>query len=129
MPHPDTIVIGGGVIGCAIAWRLAQAGVPVLVLERAIPGAEASSAAGGILAAQEESHGPGPLTELFLASRARFPAVAAELRDATGLDIGHRETGLLAACFDEAEVARLETRYAWQRHAGLRLAWLRGREL
>jgi glycine oxidase len=48
----EVVVIGGGVMGCAIAWRLAQAGVPTLVLERAIPGAEASSAAAGILAAQ-----------------------------------------------------------------------------
>jgi len=127
--HPDTIVIGGGVIGCSIAWRLARAGVRVLVLERAIPGAEASSAAAGILGAQEESHGPGPLTDLFLASRARFPAVAAELRDETGLDIGHRETGLIAACFDEAEAEVLEGRYAWQRDAGLRVAWLRGGDL
>jgi glycine oxidase len=129
MTVPDTIVIGGGVIGCAIAWRLARAGVRVLVLERAIPGAEASSAAAGILAAQEESHGPGPMAELFLASRARFPTVAAELREETGLDIAHRETGLIAAALDEAEAAALDARYAWQRDAGLRLAWLRGAEL
>lgn len=125
----DVIVIGGGVIGCAISWRLAQAGVKVLVLERAIPGAEASSAAGGILAAQEESTGPGPLTELCLASRARFGRVAAELRDETGMDIGHRETGLVVACFTAEEETRAERRYAWQRDAGMRLQWLRGAEL
>jgi glycine oxidase len=129
LDHSDVIVIGGGVIGCAIAWRLARAGVSVLVLERSIPGAEASSAAGGILAAQEESHGPGPLADLFLASRARFPAIAAALRDETGLDVGHREAGLLAACLEPPDEERLERRYAWQRAAGLRLEWLRGADL
>jgi glycine oxidase len=125
----DTIIIGGGVIGCAVAWRLAEGGVDVLVLERAIPGAEASSAAGGILAAQEEAAGPGPLADLCLASRALFPRVAAELREQTGLDIGHRETGLVVACFTPEDEARLELRYAWQRDRGMRLSWLRGADL
>ena len=48
------VIIGAGVMGCATAWRLAQAGVRVTVLERALPGAEASSAAAGILGAQTE---------------------------------------------------------------------------
>jgi glycine oxidase len=125
----DVIIIGGGVIGCAVAWRLAQAKVPVLVLERAIPGAEASSAAGGILAAQEEATGPGPLSELALASRARFAPIAAELRAETGMDIGYRATGVINACLGADDEARLERRYAWQRDAGMRLAWLRGAEL
>jgi glycine oxidase len=125
----DVIVIGGGVMGCGIAWRLAQAGQSVLVLERAIPGAEASSAAGGILAAQEESHAPGPLFDLALRSRARFRDVAVELREATGIDIGHRECGLIAVAVSEEEEAALERRYGWQRDRGLPLTWLRGDEL
>jgi glycine oxidase len=125
----DVVVVGGGVIGCAAAWRLAQAGARVTVLERAIPGAEASSAAAGILAAQEEAERPGALADLCLASRARFPALAAELRDATGLDIGYRETGVVAVAFDDAEADALERRYGWQRGAGLRVDWLRGAAL
>lgn len=125
----DCIVIGGGVIGCAAALRLAQAGVKTVVLERAIPGAEASSAAAGILAAQEESEGPGPLTELCVLSRGRFAALAAELREVTGVDVGHRDTGLVSACRDEADEARLEARYAWQRARGWRLQWLRGEDV
>jgi len=120
----DCIVIGGGVVGCAAALRLAQAGVRTVVLERAIPGAEASSAAAGILAAQEEAEGPGPLVDLCMASRRLFAALAAELREVTGIDVGHRETGLLSACFAEADRARLERRYAWQVQAGWNLAWL-----
>jgi glycine oxidase len=124
----DCIVIGGGVMGCAVALRLAQAGVKTLVLERSIPGAEASSAAAGILAAQEEAAGPGPLFDLCIFSRAMFPALAAELLVATGLDVMLRDTGLLSACFDERDRADLERRYAYQRDLGLRAAWIGGDE-
>lgn len=116
-------------MGCGIALRLAQAGARVVVLERAVPGAEASSAAAGILAAQEEADAPGPLFELGLRSRGLFPALAAELRAATGIDVGHRPTGVLRACFGEDDVAAAEARYGWQRAAGLPLRWLRGAEL
>ncbi len=125
----DCVVIGAGVMGCSIALRLAQAGVRTTVLERSIPGAEASSAAAGILAAQEESEGPGPLTTLSLASRARFAALAEELRELTGIDIAYRKVGVLSLAASEDDEHRLERRYAWQRQANLPLTWLRGAEL
>ena len=62
----DVAIIGGGIMGCAVALRLAQRGVGVTVIERGIPGAEASSAAAGILGPQMEAEGPGPLLELGL---------------------------------------------------------------
>jgi glycine oxidase len=122
----DCVVIGGGVMGCAVALRLAQAGVKTVVLERSIPGAEASAAAAGILAGQEEADGPGPMAELQLASRALFAGLAAELRDATAIDIGYRETGLMRASFGDDDAVGLDARYAWQRERGLRLEWLDG---
>ena len=72
------------------------------VVERGIPGAEASSAAAGILGPQMEAEGPGPLLELGLASRALYPSLAAELRDATGIDVGYDRSGVLAAALDDA---------------------------
>jgi len=60
----DVVVIGAGVQGCAVALRLAQAGKDVLVLERSIPGAEASSSAGGILSPGVEAVEPGPFDDL-----------------------------------------------------------------
>ena len=71
--------------------RLAQRGVGVTVVERGIPGAEASSAAAGILGPQMEAEGPGPLLDLGLASRALYPSLAAELREATGIDVGYAD--------------------------------------
>jgi glycine oxidase len=106
-------------MGCSIALRLAQAGLKPLVLERAVPGAEASSAAAGILAPQQEADAPGPLLDLGLASRALFPALAAELHAATGVDIGYRASGLLVLA-DASGAPALAARAAWQRAAGLR---------
>src|SRR6188472_3865603 len=76
--------------------------------------AEASSAAAGILGPQMEADGPGPLLELGLASRALYPALAAELRDATGIDVGYDRSGVLAAALDEAGEQELVHRRAWQ---------------
>ena len=122
------IIIGGGVMGCAIAFRLAQRGFAPLVIERAIPGAEAASAAGGIIAPQKEAEGPGPLLDLGLRSRAAFPALAEELRRLTGLDIGYRPSGLLALA-TAADAPLLEERAAWQSAMGLRVELLGPAEL
>ena len=94
-------MIGAGVQGCAVAWRLAQAGRSVVVLERAIPGAEASSAAGGILSPGVEALEPGPFYALGRASLARYPAFVAELEAETGLSLGHRGGGTLEVAFDD----------------------------
>jgi glycine oxidase len=126
MSAPDCVVVGGGVMGCAIALRLAQAGVKTTVLERAIPGAEASSAAAGILAAQEESRAPGPLAELNVRSRALFPALADELRAATGIDVMFRAN---AGVLSVGDLGDLEERYAWQRDRGWRVLAVRGPDL
>ncbi|HVV48316.1 MAG TPA: glycine oxidase ThiO [Polyangia bacterium] len=125
-PVADVAVIGGGIMGCAVALRLAQRGIGVTVIERGIPGAEASSAAAGILGPQMEADGPGPLLELGLRSRALYPALAAELRDLTGIDVGYDRSGVLMLAFDEAGEAALSARRAWQLARGLRVESLSG---
>jgi glycine oxidase len=117
----DVAIVGGGIMGCAIALRLAERGVAVTVIERGIPGAEASSAAAGILGPQMEAEAAGPLLELGLRSRALYPALAAELRDATGIDIGYVKSGVLAVALDEASAGELTARRAWQAARGLRV--------
>ena len=71
--HIDVVIVGGGIMGCATAWELARKGLSVTVLERSVPGAEASSAAAGIVGAQAEAHGAGPMTTLSLLGRSRYP--------------------------------------------------------
>lgn len=115
----DSVIIGGGVMGSAIALRLAQAGQKVLVLEKSIPGAEASSAAGGILGAQIEAEHDGPTFRLCLESREDWCSLAEELREATGVDVGYRRCGLLQVALEGDDTGFLEEKLAWQRQAGL----------
>lgn len=116
-------------MGCGIALRLCQAGARVTVLERSIPGAEASSAAGGILAPQMEAEAPGPFLELCLRSRGLYPDFAAELQALSGVNVGYLPSGLLSLAFDEAGAQRLEATVSWQRASGLRAELLRTAEV
>src|SRR4051794_34772903 len=122
----DIVIVGGGIMGSAIALRLAQRGLRVAVIERGIPGAEASSAAAGILGPQMEAEGPGPLLELGLRSRALYPALAVELHEATGIDVGYSKSGVLAVALTETEEAELAARRTWQTARGLRVEPLSG---
>jgi glycine oxidase len=127
--RPDVVVVGAGVMGCAVALRLAQRGAAVTVIERGIPGAEASSAAAGILGPQWECEAPGALLDFGLRSRALYPAFAAELRELSGIDIGHARSGLLELGFDDADQEALVARRAWQLARGLRADILTADEL
>ncbi|HTS83282.1 MAG TPA: glycine oxidase ThiO [Myxococcaceae bacterium] len=120
----EVLIVGAGVVGCAVAWRLQQSGARCTVLERSIPGAEASSAAGGILAPQAEADGPGPFLDLCLASRALYPTFARELREVSDVDVGFRECGVLEVTFDGAETEAMRRRIGWQSARGLEAAWL-----
>jgi glycine oxidase len=129
MSSPDVVVVGAGVMGCAVALRLRQQGASVTVIERGIPGAEASSAAAGILGPQWESEGPGPLLDLGLRSRALYPAFAAELHGLSGIDIGLQPSGLLELAFTADDADALAARRRWQTERGLPAELLQPREL
>ena len=97
----DVLIIGGGIIGCSIAWRLAQAGMKVTVLDRSEPGAEASSAAAGMLAPLGEMVEPRPFSELCVASRSLYPRFAAEIEESSGHQVGYRSDGSLLVALNE----------------------------
>ena len=114
------VIVGDGVMGCATALELANRGVrDVVVLERAVPGAEASSAAAGMLAAQIESRDDAELAR-FVAAREAYAAWSVALRETTGIDIAHRRSGVLAVARSDAELERAREHVDAQRSAGLR---------
>jgi glycine oxidase len=115
----DVIVIGGGVIGCAIARELALGGVRVLLIERQGIGAGASGAAAGTLAAQAEAEEPGRLLDLAIASRALYASFLEAVLRESGLPCEHGTGGILYCALDAAEEDGLEARARWQRAAGL----------
>jgi glycine oxidase len=125
----DVIIVGGGVIGCSVALRLAQRGAKVTIVERATPGAEASSAAAGILSPQTECGGPGPLLTLGLKSRDMFQAFADELQELSGVDVGYLKSGVLICSYDETGLPKLHATVAWQKKMGLRVEILNGKQV
>jgi glycine oxidase len=106
----DVVVIGAGVQGTAVAWRLAQAGVKVLLLEKSIPGAEASSAAAGILSPGVEAEEPGPFAALCQASLDRYPSFVKELEALAGFSVGLTPGGTLQVAFDDSSALVLAGR-------------------
>lgn len=114
------VIVGGGVMGCATALELAQRGAKdIVMLERAIPGAEASSAAAGMLAAQLESQNREERTS-FVNARDRYGEWATSLREMTGIDIAHRRSGLLAIARNDEVLESLRRKVEEQREQGLR---------
>lgn len=117
MSH-DTIVVGGGVIGMAIARALAPER-SVLLLERDRPGRQASWAAAGMLCPQSEAEEDGDLFRFGLDSLSMYPGFVSELRDETGVDVEYRADGVLALASGRDEMDDLRRRAAWQRRIGL----------
>jgi glycine oxidase len=117
----EVVIVGGGVIGCAIARRAARDGLSVVVLERGTPGMEASWAAAGMLSPLAEANGPGAFLDLLIAAREIYPAYAAALREETGVDVSYSDAGTLYAALREEDEEELEARWRWQSAAGLPL--------
>ncbi|HEX9132822.1 MAG TPA: glycine oxidase ThiO, partial [Ktedonobacteraceae bacterium] len=126
--NTDVVIAGGGVIGCAIAYYLRKSGVDVTVLDQGEIGAEASSAAAGLLAPLGSLSGPGPFADLLLTSFALFPALVPELEDASGINLEYEQTGALRVVRNAKNIPNLRKRMkAWQ-PLGLQMHWLSGEE-
>jgi glycine oxidase len=127
----DVLVVGGGIIGLAVAWRARQRGMSVTLLERDAIGAGTSRVAAGMLApvAEVEFGESGRrLLELGLRSAEMWPAFAAELEDASGVDVGLMRRGTLLVARDEDEARELERQLAFRRSLGVSVERLRPSE-
>jgi glycine oxidase len=121
----DVAIIGGGVIGLAIARALAWRGVrDVLLIERHNLGGESSYAAAGMLAPQAEANRAHEFFYLTCQSRDLYPAFAAALLYETGIDIELDTTGTLYLALTDQDADELERRYEWQTRAGLPISKL-----
>ncbi len=126
---PRTAIIGGGVIGLGVGWRLAQGGCAVEIFERGEAGKAASWAAAGMLAAGVETE-PGELALYALnrASQLAWPGFAAELEAASGQSVELRQEGTLMVALNRDDAAQLRYSYDFQRKQGIALDWLSGAE-
>lgn len=128
MAVADVVVAGGGVIGAAIGWRAALAGLDVIVVDPAAGDGASLVAAGMLAPASESLFGEGDLLKLNLLALERFPELAAELEKAAGDHVGLRQEGTLAIAYDPGDYAALMRLTAFRRSAGLTAEELDSRE-
>jgi len=120
----DVVVAGGGVIGTAIAWQAAAAGLDVILVDPGQGDAASLVAAGMLAPVSEALFGEGALLRLNLLAVRRFGSFAAELESATGQQIGLRREGTLAVAYDPGDYAaliRLTTELAVELGPGIRV--------
>lgn len=116
-------------IGLAVAWRAAQRGLEVAVLDRGAPGRGTSWVAAGMIAPISEARPTEqPLLALSLASARRYPQFVAQLKDETGCDPGFTACGTIAVARDGDEAAALERELTMRRSLGLPVRRLRSSE-
>ncbi|MBP1932736.1 glycine oxidase ThiO [Ammoniphilus resinae] len=126
----DVAIIGGGVIGASIAYQLVKRGMKVVLLEKGRVVSQASSAAAGMLAAQAEfEEETGSLFQLAVQSRELFPQISSELKEASGIDIGLVQQGMLKVALTEGEAQQLQNIIRIQQAAGQSAEWLSASEV
>jgi glycine oxidase len=105
----DALIVGGGVIGCSIAYQLSKRGKKVLLIERNQLAGKASKAAAGMLGVQTELKGNDPLYHLAKASRDMYPSLSRDLKEISGMDIEYVENGMIKLARTEEEAQELVT--------------------
>ena len=115
------VIVGAGVAGLGIGWRLLQAGAQVTILDRGQPAQGATWAAAGMLAVTAELEEAGEPERTFaLHSDSLWPGFAAELEQASGTGIGFVRGGALLLAGDAAQLEAMRSRGAVVDGAGAR---------
>lgn len=128
MSH-DVVIIGAGIAGLGMAWRLAERGLDVVVLERDQAGSGASTAAGGMLAPTAEVRFEEvELLEMGQESLRRWPDFARDLEAAAGMSIDYRTEGTLVVAVDRDDLAAIEHLHRYHVELGLTARMLDGDE-
>jgi glycine oxidase len=123
------VIVGGGICGLGIGWRLAEAGREVTVIERDEAGKAATWAAAGMLAPHVEAeHGEQALLPLALESREMWASFAGDLKRAGGIDVDYRTEGTLVVALDRDDREQLEHQREFLNGLGLGIDWLSGFE-
>ena len=126
---PTVAIVGAGVCGLGIGWRLAAAGCQVDVFDKGLPGRGASWAAAGMLAARAEVEpGEDVLLKLNLQSQEIWPGFAQELQAASGMSVDYRDEGTLIVGLTRDDAEALDFTYKLQQSLGLEVQWLSGLE-
>ena len=122
-PTPQVVVVGAGIIGCAIGHELARRGARVRIFESRRVGGGATHASAGVLAPYIEAHDRGPLFDLGLRSLAMYDRFVEEVSRDAGIAVEYRRCGTLEVAMDPGSAARLREAATRSRHEPV-LQWL-----
>ena len=117
--EPTFAVIGGGIVGLSIGWRLAQLGWDVTIFEKSSLGGEASWAGAGMLSPGGEIEAPSRLAALAIESRQLFRGFVRELEETTNLAIDYHERGAIDVAYSTSALEALEQRADRQAELGI----------
>ena len=120
----DVIVVGAGIIGCAVAREVARRGAKTMILEGRDVGAGATQASAGVLAPYIEAPSDGPLHALAVQSLALYDDFITNVAGESGLPIEYRRCGTLEVAHDGAAAAQLEVLGDWIRSKGVEAEWV-----
>jgi sarcosine oxidase subunit beta len=118
----DVVIIGGGVNGCSLAYKLSKKGLSVVVVEKNYLSSGATGACGAGIRQQWSTH---ENASLAIQSVKMFEGLSREL----GQDIEFRQGGYLIAVHDEKEMNQAEKNVALQRSLGLKVDILKPEEI
>lgn len=122
MAEQDVLVVGAGVVGASIAYYLSRTGLRVELIEA---GGSISATAGASLGILTHFNGgDNPYSKLYQDGHACYETLAAELADATGIDIGWRALGGIDLVFNDTDVAAARALLEYNRGRGCTAEWL-----
>jgi len=122
-------IVGGGVIGCSIAYYLRKGGADVVLLERGELAGEASGAAAGLLILPDRAASPGPFRDLSVASLDMYRKLIPRIEKESGIDVRCLASGILVTAESPERVPILRSFAKWQREQGGEADWVEGEAL
>jgi glycine oxidase len=121
------LIIGGGIIGLSIAWRLIGIGKKVIIIDKKNLGKEASWAAAGMLSGRLDLKPcEKKLLPIFEKSHLAWPKFAEELENKSGKSIGYKKEGTLRLACDLHEEKKLKNNYDFLKNNKVNITWLSG---
>lgn len=113
----SAIIIGGGIIGCTIAWELRRGGIRCTLVDKGALNQEASTAAAGMLGAQVETHQPGAFYELCRLSQQLYRNWSEEIHQISAISPQYIAQGILRAALHSDDEQELKSRLPWIQNA------------
>ena len=124
----DVVVVGAGIIGCAVAYYLAREGASVTLLEREAIGSGASAHATGSLSLLGTEFAPGPSFQFALDGYREFPELVPRLEEDTGMNLLFQRRPSIRLALDEEEEVLIKSLMDWQQHH-VEMKWIDGSEV